>query len=420
MTMTTLRVALIACLVMVSGGCSGRKVVNDRPAPQIARALPEAIVVDTHIDTTSWVARPGWRFDERHQPPSSGRPGEANAVDLPRMKEGGLNAAFFAVYVPATITGPRAVSGARAQLDALWGLATAHPTELELCRTAAEVRAAVSAGKRAILIGIEGGHMIGDDLGVLEEFARRGARYLTLTHTVNTTWADSSGDTPAHNGLTPFGRDVIRTLNRTGVMVDVSHVSDKTFWDVIEVTRAPVIASHSSCRALCGHPRNLTDEMIKAIAATGGTVQINFEITFLDQAAYEASRAQEPAIARRRAELERQYPSPEHEAKRSAAMRAFYQSLPQTPVSWEKIIDHIDHAVRLVGADHVGLGSDFDGATMPQGMEDCTGLPKIAEALLARGYRRSDVRKILGENILRVMAETEAVARRLAREGRVP
>ena len=170
------------------------------------------------------------------------------------MREGGLDAAFFSVYIAGPVTGPAAVGAARQQLDALHALVETHPADLTLCTTAAEVRAAHTAGRIAVLIGIEGGHMINDDLTVLEDVARRGARYLTLTHMVNTDWADSSGDKPAHNGLTPFGRRVVHDLNRLGVMVDVSHVSDKTFWDVLAVSESPVIASHSSCRALCGHP----------------------------------------------------------------------------------------------------------------------------------------------------------------------
>jgi membrane dipeptidase len=330
------------------------------------------------------------------------------------MREGGLDGAFFSVYVAGTVTGPPAVSAARRQLDALQALVATHPADLDLCTTAADVRSAAKAKKIAVLVGIEGGHMINNDLAVLDDFARRGARYLTLTHMVNTDWADSSGDKPAHNGLTQFGKEVIRQLNRLGVMVDVSHVSDKTFWDVLEVSQAPVIASHSSCRALSGHPRNMTDEMIKALAAKGGTVQINFHEVFLDQELYLKAQALEPELARMRRDANERYSRPEDAQKRAEAMRAVeVRERSIGRASWEKIIDHIDHAVKLVGADHVGLGSDFDGAFLPAGMEDCTMLPKITAALLAKGYSEKDVRNILGENVLRVMEANEKVAREL-------
>jgi len=349
----------------------------------------------------------------RGLPYSAGHP-DGTAVDLPRMREGGFDGAFFTVYVPGTVTGPRAANEARRQLDVLHGLVASLPADLSLCRTAADAREAHRTKKIAVLIGIEGGHMINNDLATLDDFARRGARYVTLTHSVNTDWADSSGDKPAHNGLTPFGRQVIREMNRLGVIVDVSHVSDKTFLDVLEVSQSPVIASHSSCRALCKHPRNMSDEMIKALAARGGAILINFHGPFLDQELYLKEQALVPEIQRLRQEALAKYPGPEHAQERAAAMRAVELRERSAGVtSWEKIVEHIDHAAKLVGAEHVGLGSDFDGAYMPAGMEDCTMLPKITAALLARGYSQKDVRNILGENVLRVMEANEKAARRL-------
>jgi membrane dipeptidase len=387
---------------------------SGRLSPQSidARALRihrDAIVLDTHDDTLSESHAPGWRFDQRGVPPSAEHP-DGTSVDLPRMREGGLDGAFFSVYIAGTVTGAPAVGAARRQLDAIHALAATHPADLALCMTAADVRAAHQAKKVALLIGLEGGHMINDDLTVLDDFARRGARYLTLTHMVNTDWADSSGDQPAHNGLTDFGKRVVLELNRLGVMVDVSHVSDKTFWDVLAISQSPVIASHSSCRALCGHPRNMTDEMIKALAAKGGTVQINFYDGFLDQELYLKQQALGPELQRMRQEALK---AP-NEQKRAEAMRAIdLKERSAGTTSWEKIVEHIDHVVKLVGPDHVGLGSDFDGAVMPTGMEDCTMLPKITAALLAKGYSEKDVRNILGENVLRVMEANERVARTL-------
>jgi membrane dipeptidase len=403
---------LVSCLILFSlAGLALATGPPFEPAPD-SRALlihKDAIVLDTHVDTMSEAHPPGWRFDVRGTPPSPQNP-DGTSVDLPRMRDGGLDGAFFSVYIAGTVTGPPAVTAARRQLDALQALVSSHPADIALCLTAAEVRAAHKAGKIAVLIGIEGGHMLNNDLAVLDDFARRGARYLTLTHMVNTDWADSSGDKPAHNGLTDFGKQVIRELNRQGVMVDVSHVSDKTFWDVLEVSQAPVIASHSSCRALCAHPRNMTDEMIKALAARGGTIQINFNDGFLDQELYLKQAALEPM----RLEVMNRFARPEDRQERSEALRALDQKIQALgTTSWEKIIDHIDHVVKLVGSDHVGLGSDFDGASMPAGMEDCTMLPKITAALLAKSYSEKDVRNILGENVLRVMEANEKVARRL-------
>ena len=409
--------ALVSCAA--AAGSLSVLVVAARsaPAPQLEdRALRlhrSAIVLDTHVDTLSESHPPGWRFDQRGRPYSADHP-DGTSVDLPRMQEGNLSGAFFSIYTPGTVTGRPAVDVALGQFGAIQAMVDSHPKDLALCRTAAEVRAAATSGKRVILIGVEGGHMINNDLAVLGDFARRGARYLTLTHMVNTDWADSSGDTPAHDGLTAFGKQVVGELNRLGVMVDVSHVSDKTFWDVLAVSESPVIASHSSCRALSGHPRNMTDEMIKALAAKGGTIQINFHSVFLDDQLYQKEKVLEPELKRMQRDLAEKFSGPGSEQRRAEAERAIdLKARSVGTTSWEKIIEHIDHAVRLVGADHVGLGSDFDGAFMPAGMEDCTMLPKITAALLARGYSDGDVRKILGENVLRVMAANEQVARRL-------
>jgi len=348
-----------------------------------ARLHQQAIVVDTHIDTTQLLLRDGWDFMARHAARTAGgRDENASHVDYPRAREGGLDAAFFSIYMPGTVTGPEAVKRSLLLIDAVRRLAEQHPGEIALATSAADVRAANKAGKFAALMGMEGGHMIDDNLSILRDYQRLGVRYLTLSHSVNTNWSDSSGDKPAHNGLTDFGKDVVRELNRLGVMVDISHVADKTFWDALEVSRAPLLASHSSCRALSGHPRNMTDDMIKALGAKGGVIMINYSTTFLSNELYEATQNNVPAAERPR-------------------------------VSWEKIVDHIDHAVKLVGAAHVGLGSDFDGTTVPDGMDDVSKLPKITAALRQKGYAEQDVRNILGENILRLMEKVEEVGREL-------
>jgi membrane dipeptidase len=279
------------------------------------------------------------------------------------------------------------------------------PKDVALCTTAADIRMAHRDGRIAALLGVEGGHMINNSLGVLRMYAKLGVRYLTLTHSVNTDWADSSGDQPKHNGLTDFGKQVVTELNRLGVMVDISHVADKTFWDALEQSKAPMIASHSSCRAISGHARNMTDDMIKALAAKGGVIQINYLDSFIDKDLFEYGRKAQPLTR----ELMVKYPGRENAEKRREEVAKAYGPAPKA--SWEKIVEHIDHAVKLVGADHVGLGSDFDGGSMPVGMEDVTRIPRITDALLKKGYKEADIRKILGENTIRLLAENERVAR---------
>ncbi len=374
-----------------------------------ARVHREAIVLDTHIDTTSMLGRPGWDFMVRHD---HGSGDDTTHVDYPRMRDGGFDAAFFSIYMPGTVTGPEAVKRSLVLIDRVRRLAELHPNEIALATTAAEVRAAHKAGKIAALMGMEGGHMIDESLEVLRDYQRLGVRYLTLTHNVNTPWADSVAGKPEHNGLTPFGKDVVRELNRLGVMVDISHVADKTFWDALEVSTAPIVASHSSARALSGHPRNMSDEMIKALAAKGGVIQINYLDEYLDNDLYQATAARRTRVQALGADLEKRFPGDGNADRRRQELRAAQESMPPLPTaSWERIIDHIDHVVKLVGPTHVGLGSDFDGATMPVGMEDCTQLPKITAALLQRGYAEQDVKNILGENLLHLMEQVEAAAR---------
>jgi membrane dipeptidase len=373
---------------------------EDRIVERARRIHTSAIVVDTHVDAPN-LRRADWRFADEHQ---------QDHVDLPRLKKGGLDALFFSIYMAGTVTGPKAVNDALEMIAAVQKLADDLPNDVVLCTTAEEVRRANRQHKVALLMGMEGGHMINDSLPVLRTYARLGVRYLTLTHNVNTNWADAAADTPRHNGLTEFGKQVVLELNRLGVMVDISHVADKTFWDALAVSRAPMIASHSSARALAGHPRNMTDDMIKALAARGGVIQINYHIAFLDDGIAKYTVAKDAREAR----LEKEFPGPEHAARRDALLLQEFG--PRGTTNWEKIVDHIDHAVKLIGADHVGLGSDFDGATMPAGMEDVTRLPKITEELLRRGYSQSDIRKILGENTLRLMRDVERVAGGLKKE----
>lgn len=365
-----------------------------------------SIVVDTHDDTTQRFMDGGFDLAARNA---------LGSIDIPRMKEGGLSAIFFSIWISSKITGSEAVKRAIDQIDAVREQVRKHPKDLVLVTTADGIREARRQGKIAALIGVEGGHMIASDLGVLRTYAALGARYMTLTHSGNCEWADASTDKPAHNGLTDFGKNVVREMNRLGMAVDISHVSDKAFADVLEVSKAPVFASHSSCRAICDAPRNISDDMMRALAAKGGVIQINYHVGFLSQEFRNAEKAHpelEKAIA-----LEVQKRCGDREGcqliEGDRITREYVQRGDLPKVEWTKIIEHIDHAVKVAGIEHVGLGSDFDGANMPFGMEDASKLPNITRALLEKGYSEGDVRKILGENTLRVMTEVERVGREL-------
>ena len=365
-----------------------------------------SIVVDTHDDTTQRFL--DGKFDLG--------PRDANgSIDIPRMKEGNLDAIFFSIWIPSKITGPEAVKRALTQIEAVRAQVKKHPKDLALATTAAEIRQAHKQGKIAVLLGVEGGHMINSDLGVLRKFAAVGVRYMTLTHSVNVAWADSSTDTSAHNGLTDFGKQVVREMNRLGMMVDISHVADKTFYDVLATSEAPVIASHSSCRALCNAPRNMTDQMIKDLAAEGGVIQINYHIGFLSQEFRDAEKANPQIEKEIDAEVKKRCGEVEacQLLEKEKVLRGLVAQGKLPRVNWTRIIDHIDHAVKIAGAEHVGLGSDFDGANMPYGMDDASHLPQITNALLEKGYSESDIQKILGGNTLRVMERAEATAKRL-------
>jgi membrane dipeptidase len=380
---------------------------SDEISPRAKKLHFSSIVIDTHDDTTQRLLVPGFDIGVRHTDGS---------VDIPRMREGGLGAIFFSIWMSGTVTGPEAVKRSLDQFDAVREMVRTHAKDLVLCTTATEIRRAHADGKIAVLIGVEGGHMIDSDLAVLRSYAALGARYMTLTHYLNDEWADSSTDKPAHNGLTDFGKEVVREMNRQGMMVDISHVSDKTFYDALAISQAPIIASHSSCRALCDHPRDMTDDMIKALASKGGVIHINYYMGFLSQEYRDAMKSNPDLDKQMQAEIEKRCGKNEdcqlREGDNLVREAVAAGKLPR--VTWEAIIQHIDHAVKLVGADHVGLGSDFDGANMPYGMEDVSMIPKITDALLKKGYSEADIRKILGENTLRVMEQVEATAKSLA------
>jgi membrane dipeptidase len=402
---TFTRVALACAVLALPTLVLTQSAPADGVSARAKQIHDRAIVIDSHDDTTQRML-----FDKTFDIAARHQNGN---IDVPRMREGGLDGLFFSIWVPSDITGAPAVKRAMDLIDAVHKAAKAHPNDLMLATTAADVRRAAADHKIAALMGMEGGHMINDDLAQLRKYAGLGVRYLTLTHFGNNNWADSSTDKPAHNGLTPFGKDVVRELNKLHMMVDISHVSDKTFYDALAVTTAPVIASHSSCRAIANHPRNMTDDMLRALAKNGGVVMINYHAAFLSEEFRVASEKKSGNVVTSMAAMSKKCGGNEActtmESERIDHEAMAKGELPK--VSWEKIIEHIDHAVKVAGADHVGLGSDFDGATMPLGMEDASKLPKITEALLKKGYSEQDITKILGGNILRVMEQVERVAR---------
>jgi membrane dipeptidase len=379
---------------------------NDATARRARNLHFDSLVIDTHVDTAQ-------RCFFEHL--DLGARDAEGCVDVPRLREGGVGALFCAAWVPADVTGPPAVKRALDLLDAVREQVRRHPADLALAATADEIRRIHAAGKIAIVLCVEGGHAIDSDLGVLRTFAALGARYMTLTHTADLDWAGSSAGA-GNKGLSAFGRDVISEMNRIGMVVDLSHASDRTFHDVLSVTRAPAIASHSCCRALCDSRRNLTDAMIRDLAARGGLLQITFHTGFLSQEQVAAQKMCASDFEVRDKEIHEHCAGnaarilAEEQRWRDAMVRA--GKLPH--VSWEKIVEHIDYAAQIAGCDHVGIGSDFDGACMPEGMEDASKLPRITDALARRGYADRDIRKILGENVLRVLSDAERVAAEMA------
>ena len=371
-----------------------------------AATKPHPITVDTHEDTPSEYLK---------QPFDLARRQTRTMVDYVRMKEGGLDAAFFAAYVPAKYAHNGAAAYCMKIMEKIHEMADGYPAVARFCTSTSDIDKVVRNGRRAILIGIEGGHAIEDSLDLLRAFYRFGARYMTLTHTNTNDWADSSGDEPKHNGLTPFGRQVVLEMNRLGMLVDVSHVSDKTFYDVLDTSKAPVIASHSSARALADHPRNMTDHMLRALAKNGGVAMVNFYPVFMSTEAARADKERDERLKPQLDALRQKYgeDSPEYDK----GEKALYDANPLPKVPWTRIVDHIDHMVHVAGADHVGIGSDFDGIGIaPEGMEDVSDLKKISAELRRRGYSETDIHKIMGENFLRVFAAAENSARDLGKQ----
>lgn len=327
-------------------------------------------------------------------------------TDIPRLRAGGVGGQFWSVYVPASLSPVAAAQATFEQIDVVRRMIAAYPDAFELAVTADDVVRIHRGGKIASLIGIEGGYSINDSLGLLRVFHAMGVRYMTLTHSTTTTWADSATDAPKWGGLSPFGEAVVREMNRLGIMVDLSHVSEETMLDALRVSAAPVIFSHSSARGVTGHPRNVPDSVLRLLPEDGGVVMITFVPSFVseDVRAWGAARSAEEARLRSL--------NPGNPSAVTAGVAAWVAATPPPRADIADVADHIDHVRRVAGIDHVGLGGDFDGVSaLPDGLGGVETYPALIAELYRRGWTDADVRKLLGENVLRVMRAVEAVAR---------
>jgi membrane dipeptidase len=401
-----------------------------KPSPKMtAKLTPDqvhksAIVIDTHADTTQRLVDENYDLAD---------PLNGGNLNFESARKGNLGAEFFSIWVEPIANKGQYAHRTLALIDAVRQQAAKHPDQMMLVTTPEGIELAHREHRLAALMGIEGGHSIENNLGLLRDYYDLGVRYMTLTWSNSTDWADSSGDiddkTIPHTkeGLTEFGKDVVYEMNRLGMMVDISHVSDRTFYRTLVITRAPVIASHSSARALCDAPRNMTDDMLRAVAnsggptSKGGVVQVNFYSAFLSQSYRDAQKKIEPEVKAAVQALKDKYKADGKEAPDAEIeklQRSYADRIPRPPLSL--LIDHIDHIAKVAGIDHVGLGSDFDGVggQLPEGIDSVADLPKITAALMARGYSADDCRKILGGNLLRVFREVQQVSKELQAEER--
>ncbi len=424
------RTLLPLLLVVLPALLRAQTPVNPHPSPMKSKTQnpaavhQSAIVIDTHADTPQ-------RFLDEHfdlaDPLGSGN------LNLESIHRGNLGAEFFSIWVEPTLYKGQYAHRTLELIDSVKQQAAKHPDQIEFVTSPEGIEQAHRDHKFAALMGIEGGHSIENSLSLLRQYYALGVRYMTLTWSSSIDWADSSGDITdasiphTKEGLTEFGKDVVYEMNRLGMMVDISHVSDRTFYRTLVITRAPVIASHSSARALCDAPRNMTDDMLRAVARSGGpnskggVVQVNFYSGFLSQQYRDAQKALEPEMKKAVQELKDKYKAEGREvsyAEIDKVQREFADRIPRPPFS--VLLDHIDHIAKVAGVDHVGLGSDFDGVSghLPEGIDSPADLPKITAALMARGYSAEDCRKILGGNLLRVFREVQQVAKELQSENR--
>lgn len=405
---------LAAAALLLATFSMRAQMVDDSPAAAAARLktvdrlLRKTPLIDGHNDLA-------WEFRKLAQDRVDAIGLETNTAalglvtDFPRLAAGRVGGQFWSVYVPSSTNGPEAVQMVVEQIDFVHRLVARYPKKLELALTADDIVRIHRQGKIASLIGMEGGHSINNSLAVLRMMYALGARYMTLTHMSNNAWADSATDTPVHHGLTPFGEDVVREMNRLGMLVDLSHVSDDTMRTALRVTQAPVIFSHSSARALCHHHRDVPDDILKMVAANGGVVMV----TFVPQYLTETDRRDEAAVTRERERLAALFPADAAGVK--AALADWRHAHPDPhAATLQDVANHIDHIRAVAGIDHVGIGSDYEGFNHPPaGLEDVSCYPALLAELLRRGYSEEEVRKVAGENVLRVFHKAEDVSRRL-------
>lgn len=415
------RIALwaAASFLTLSASLMAQSKPAKKPAKLTAKQIHDsALVIDSHADTTQRLLDEN--FDMANPPA-----GDQGYLDFAKAKAGNLGAEFFSIWVePKNFKGQYA-HRTLALIDVVYQQAAKHPDKMMMAYSAADIERAHREHKLAALMGIEGGHSIENDIRLLRDYYRLGVRYMTLTWSNTNEWADSSGDiddpsVQHHDGLTEFGKDVVYEMNRLGMIVDISHVSDKTFYDALLTSRAPVMASHSSARALTNHLRNMTDDMLRAIGQRNGVVMVNYYSAFVDQKwldAYNAQAKERDAAVEAAGEKFKDADPATRYREMDKVTKEWTAKIPRPPFS--DILDHIDHVAKVAGIDHVGLGSDFDGTpSMPEGMDSAADLPKITAGLLQRGYTAEQVRKILGENFMRVFREVEATSKKLTAEQR--
>jgi membrane dipeptidase len=407
-----MRIFLFPALVLVSAinifaaGPSSQKKFD----VQVKAITKSATLIDTHNDIPSFTID---GTDIGSAP--------KNHTDIPRLRQGGVGAIFFSVYVDAKyVNGNHSANRALQMIDTVYhDVINRYPNDFMLALTADDIEKAHRKHKIAALMGIEGGHAIEDSPRLLRDYYKLGVRYMTLTHFNTNNWADSSGDIgdptiQHHNGLTPFGKDVVHEMNRLGMMVDISHVADKAFYDALETSQAPIIASHSACRAVTDVPRNMTDEMLTALAKKGGVIQINLYCSFVSQKSADA--VERLRLHERSRELQKQYENDPAKLKSELDALADEEKKAQVRATLQDVVAHIDHARRVAGINAIGIGSDFDGITCaPEGLDDVSKFPNLTRALLEKGYAASDIKKIYGGNTLRVMRQVQKVAVRLQR-----
>ena len=389
--LSTVAVLMTAAPAMAQDEAAARRILEGTP------------LIDGHNDLP-WALRQGFGKDPHAVDLTTNLDASTDLhTDIPRLRAGGVGGQFWSVYVPASLAPADAAVATWEEIDIVRRMVAAHPEVFELATTADDVVRIHGAGKIASLMGIEGGYSIDDSLGLLREFHEAGVRYMTLTHSKTTTWADSATDAPKWGGLAPFGEQVVKEMNRLGMMVDLSHVSEETMLDAMRVSEAPVIFSHSSARAVTDHPRNVPDVVLGQMADDGGVVMVTFVPGFISAAQGEWIKAAQAEAARLGVDAGAGTPDPR--------LVAWADAHPRPRATIDDVVAHIQHVRDVAGIDHVGLGGDFDGVdSLPDGVDGVDAYPRILAALMARGWSEADIRKLAGENVLRVMRAVEAVA----------